>query len=963
MTSPNQVTASNGTDITFSIDYKVVNWSSSAPIEATPDGWGTADLQYSTDNGANWITAGTIDDSNHSNSNLCTTFSVTILAASVPTSSDLRFQVQNTWAAGNYFFYIDNFIARQNGLLGTDCAAAAAVTPGTITGTTIPTGYNGADMTLTGTDDGVNAAWFAYTATADGTIDVSACGSGIDTDLAIGTGSCGVFTDVIATDDTEGCDDYSSEIIGYEVVTGQVYYIEWSDEWDAGPFDWTLTFTCAATSTFPFEEGFEAATFPPECWSAFRGANGEGTAQDWERSTAESNSGSASAFVRFESVATSAQDWLVTPALDLRTLTNPELSFFARQDFAPEYGTVYTIRVSTTDTNITSFTTVQSYVEDDFSETTFAEYIVNLSAYSSNSTVYIAFVMENNDGDSWYIDDLKVDSAPPVVYTYNGAWSPSNPDAGGSTVNDDIIIQTGDATFTAPVVDANTITVNPGASLTLDDNASLNVASNLTLESVSNSYSSLVLNPGATVIGTGSVNYERHVNLFTGTGGGNDLISAPLSGQTWSNFLTSGTNMDDLLDNGNVAPAGVTYAFAPFDKTATPANYVNYTSSTSTTLTSGEGFRVASDASATVGTNLSFSGTPLKGSVLSPISVSGIGFEEWNLVGNPYASYISAFDFLDHNLSELETTAVAIYGYNGGVSNKWEIINLSSVTAPNADVLITPGQGFFVAASATTSGNVEFTTLGSPTEPDMRRTGNSDDFISGRSGPNYNLELQLSTSVNSFKTDFYFNDSSSLGLNPGYDAKLFGQSAPDFAIYSHLLEDNTGLPMAIQSLGSLHIADISIPLGVNANPGEQLTFTISDSSLPSTVTVYLDDTLENTSTLLNTSDYVLNPIVDLSGTGRFYLRVSNSTLATPENTLDTMRIYTNNTAKTIVITGELLEATTAKVYDIQGRLVNNTTLNSRDTTNRIDVSSLADGVYVVLIESTAGNRTQKVILR
>ena len=160
MTSPNQVGASNGTDVTFSIDYKVVDWS--AATNPTADGWGTADLQYSTDDGSNWITAGTIDDSNDSNSNICTTFSVTILAASVPIGSDLKFRVLNTWAAGDYYFYIDNFVAEQVSLVPPNCDSTLTsattdfgindpITWSVATG--IPTGYRvSIGTTMGGTD-------------------------------------------------------------------------------------------------------------------------------------------------------------------------------------------------------------------------------------------------------------------------------------------------------------------------------------------------------------------------------------------------------------------------------------------------------------------------------------------------------------------------------------------------------------------------------------------------------------------------------------------------------------------------------------------------------------------------------------------------------------------------------------------------------------------------------------------
>jgi hypothetical protein len=154
-----------------------------------------------------------------------------------------------------------------------------------------------------------------------------------------------------------------------------------------------------------------------------------------------------------------------------------------------------------------------------------------------------------------------------------------------------------------------------------------------------------------------------------------------------------------------------------------------------------------------------------------------------------------------------------------------------------------------------------------------------------------------------------------------------------------------------------------IPLGVNANQGEQLTFSILESTLPDTIEVYLEDTVTNTFTLLNSGDYTLTPNVALNGTGRFYLRFGEGALSTTETTLADLNIFTNQNDKTIVIAGQLLEPTTASVYDIQGRLVNTTALATTSRTQSIDVSNLSSGVYVVQLTNGTQNKTQKVIIR
>lgn len=60
-----------------------------------------------------------------------------------------------------------------------------------------------------------------------------------------------------------------------------------------------------------------------------------------------------------------------------------------------------------------------------------------------------------------------------------------------------------------------------------------------------------------------------------------------------------------------------------------------------------------------------------------------------------------------------------------------------------------------------------------------------------------------------------------------------------------------------------------IPSELHANQGEQITFNISESTLPSTAEVYLEDNVPHTHTLLNSNAYSITPSSDLNGTSRF----------------------------------------------------------------------------------------------
>ncbi len=162
-----------------------------------------------------------------------------------------------------------------------------------------------------------------------------------------------------------------------------------------------VAFCFTAYAQFP--EGFETSV-PPTGWATFIGINGEGTVWNWEQSTTIFASGAASAFVRYENVATGAEDWLVTPQFTPTAATNI-LSFQQRQAFTSDWGTTYTVRVSiASQTTHGDFAIIDTQTELDFG-VSFASHFVDLSAYDG-MPIYVAFVMSQDDGDNWYIDDV-----------------------------------------------------------------------------------------------------------------------------------------------------------------------------------------------------------------------------------------------------------------------------------------------------------------------------------------------------------------------------------------------------------------------------------------------------------------------------------------------------------------------------------------------------------------------------
>lgn len=499
------------------------------------------------------------------------------------------------------------------------------------------------------------------------------------------------------------------------------------------------------------------------------------------------------------------------------------------------------------------------------------------------------------------------------------------------------------------------MTVFPGTSVSIASGTTLS-APEINLKSTSTQYACLLLN--GTIGGATVVNYDRFVNVVgtSSVNGGNDLISLPVKADgvvTFTDLLNYSPNNgttpnSDIIVHSPAMPS--LYAFGPYNNGI--GTYVNYDSieNGTTVLNRSVGYRAATYSGQTV----RFTGTVSKTTETVDLTTNT---NYWNLVGNPYTTYLDSQMFLDHNASVLDENAVAIYGYNSGTNSgdgtigNFTIINYLTNTALN----IAPGQGFFVANNLGMPTNqLTFTTA-------MRTFNGTDDFILNRANSqNYKLRIKAEHNSADFATEIYFNANSTLGLDPGYDAAHFNGNTSNLMLYSQLVENNVGRNLAIQSLGLSDLNDVIIPLGLKSAQGQQVTFSIEDSTLPSEVLVYLEDRQNDTSTLLNNDNYSFSVENAISGTGRFFIRIGNNTLSNIEKEISTIGLYASQ--QTIFIKGLLLADTTVEVYDIQGRLVFNSKLKEGSDDNSITAASLNTGIYIIHLKNEIQTQTKKVII-
>jgi hypothetical protein len=277
------------------------------------------------------------------------------------------------------------------------------------------------------------------------------------------------------------------------------------------------------------------------------------------------------------------------------------------------------------------------------------------------------------------------------------------------------------------------------------------------------------------------------------------------------------------------------------------------------------------------------------------------------------------------------------------------------------NVNIAPGQGFYVAAK-NDNAIINFT-------PSMRTTRSSanaaQNFTNNSDNNTYKLRLNLSNGDDVRHTQFYFFDSDNVteAFDIGYDTYIFDGNS-NFNMYSTLIDNTSDEQLAIQTLPLNYAEESIIPIGIDAQNGDQITFTIDHIDIPLDTTVWLEDRdLEQWIDLTSGATYTLSLTETASGFGRFYMHFETDALLSASSAhLDTIAITSIHSTKQIRITGELTETSQLYIYDINGRVVSQHTIEAFNTTNHIDVSSLNTGIYVIELKNKSQVTSKKVII-
>ena len=515
-------------------------------------------------------------------------------------------------------------------------------------------------------------------------------------------------------------------------------------------------------------------------------------------------------------------------------------------------------------------------------------------------------------------------------------------------------------------ITGNTVTISKNAYLYLEKDFT-NTGGSLTLNSSSTEFASIIVEGTA----SGNITYNRFVNYQAA--GEWDMIGPPVLNQNMQSFAQTNTNNNTT--SGAMAMGGDYYALGQY--LTQWGSWVNYTTSTipNANFPAAKGYQMGTNSigsgSDIQGQTLAFTGeiatTTQTINIQNQNGANGGNGRRWNLVANPFSSYINGntnagatnggTNFIDVNADVLDEVYTGLYYWDAD-EDGWDVFNQLLTNSNDGTLFIAPGQGFFVAARNSEVAQISFT-------PQMRTILGGDDFISG--APillNYKLDLKLfNGSAERAKTKFHFQQGLTLGLDAGYDAGAYNQAA---ALSSRLPEDDQGVNFQLNAMNLEAAYNQSIPLVINQQEGQNFRVSISNNTLPEDVNVYLEDTQNGTLTSLKDQDFELIAQSDLSDAGRFYIRFTTQNLAVNDVlSPSSLTVFKLNTDAFVTIQGLTPEMgkTTATIYNMLGMKVREKALNNTAATQQISTQGLASGVYIINLKAGEQAISKKIIIQ
>ena len=414
------------------------------------------------------------------------------------------------------------------------------------------------------------------------------------------------------------------------------------------------------------------------------------------------------------------------------------------------------------------------------------------------------------------------------------------------------------------------------------------------------------------------------------------LVSSPVSGETLEDLITNN-------DFDNTTGTGSNIGIGTYDNNT--GNWDYLTAASTGPVTIGAAIAVKFNNPG----DISITGTI---SVIDEdISITDGTTNEFNLIGNPYPSFIPANTNADgtNNILTINSSVLAeqtIWLWNQATSS------YDQVNQATGSRFIDPLQGFFVES---TSGGGTF----SFTEAMQSHQSTSTFQRTTTNRPEINLTMSVGSSTRD--ADIFYIDGTTTGFDNGYDSSIFGGVVNELAIYTQAVANGTGRNLGIQSLPDNDYENMVIPVGIIATNGAEITIAANATNLPAGINVYLEDKDDSSFTLLDgSSNFTTTLTSDLNGIGRFYIHTTTEALSIDDVNLDNISMYTSSN-NNLRIVGIQSGNAQVKIYNILGKQVLSTSFEGTGV-NDITLPNVRAGVYIIQLETENGTLNKKVII-
>jgi hypothetical protein len=495
----------------------------------------------------------------------------------------------------------------------------------------------------------------------------------------------------------------------------------------------------------------------------------------------------------------------------------------------------------------------------------------------------------------------------------------------------DLVVSSNTLTISQPT-EVNSITVAPGAKLTLNSGQTLAVAGGISLQNTADATASFV-DSRTDIAPTAIAGTVQQAIIETNR---NWYVAVPVSGQTNTSITLSGASI--------------------VKRNEASSSWTTVTGS----LTAGVGYIAI--ASATSGTSSwSLSGNLNSGKVDVLLTRSGSSSAGFNLVGNPYPSYLNWEQVLNLNATNAALVQPSIWyraaTYNNGLSkfdytfNSYNSAGRVSVPTSTSGY-IPPMQAFWVRANY--GGTLSFTN-------DMRSHG--DGASNKLKAPVENavnqslLRLQISNTVNSDETVVYFNANAQNTFDKFDTPKMFESATATIPeIYTQIDAEK----LVINGMQTVPY-ETEIPIGFVTKQAGDFSISASEfSNFEIGTRLILKDKLFPTQETELTPQlaYSFSAPITAASANRFSLLFRVPGVATGINLTEKLNAQVFvNAANQISITAP--ENTEYSIFNTVGQVM----AAGKTTCTPLLISEFEKGIYIVKISKNGRELSTRIIIK